>query len=353
MDATIFSKRYFRCGLVLILTIVFGKDQSVAQQRVDPAVRARLDREFAEAHPQPGDFLPNIELHKLESSSRRSDMIDEPNEENLRYASHGDLTLVITASLTCPKTRQHLPAIQRLKEKFKEELGITIVYVVEAHPEKDICPYLGVVDVTDANLRDNILFRQPKSMAERIAIAGEFKKRYPLEGQVLIDSMDNKAWRTLGQSPNLALLVDVDKRVLLRQGWVEPKSLEEEIVKRLIKNPSNDGRMRMGGLDAYGSSEKGFGGTGRGGGSSEDQNANPELITILTRLSPDYPNTWDFVRWLEKVESDKLRLLFERFPSIANEKLIFGPYSSRETTILQLMINRNDLEKVKIEDTKT
>ena len=341
---TSYSNWFFRCGIALLVTTTWIVDQAVAQQRVDPALRARLDREFAEAHPQPGDYLPYLWLRKLNPSPSKSQKEEESKEYNLRNASQGDLTLVLTASLTCPKTRRHLPEIHELKNKFKTLLNITIVYVVEAHPEKDVCPYLGVVDVTEANLQDNILYRQPRSMEERIAIAEEFQMRYPIDGAVLVDSMNNVAWRTLGQSPNMALLVDRDKRVLLRQGWVEPNTLEEAIVMHLRKRPSSEIRM-----DVSGANNAELGQRGRGSFRVNDKKVNPEIMTILKRLSPDNPNYGDFVRWLEKVDSEKLRLLLQRFPSIINEKLtFFGIHSNRDTTILQIMIERNDLEKVKI-----
>lgn len=324
MFETSSSNWFFRCGIAILLTTTWSIEQGVAQQRVDPAVRARLDREFAEAHPQPGDYLPNLELHKLERTSSKSQATGEPIKENLHTASYRDLTLVLTASLTCPKTRQHLPAIQQLESKYREQLGITIVYVVEAHPEKDVCPYLGVVDVTDANLRDHILYRQPKSMEDRIAIAQEFQTRYPIDGEVLIDSLDNEAWRALGQSPNMALLVDSDKRVLLRQGWVEPKSLEEAIVKHLASVEKVSIKRKQ----------------------HEDNTLNPELQAILKRLDPKHPNESDFVYWLKEVETNKLRLLLQRYPSIVNLQYRYN--RSMQDTILSIMIGRCDMEKVKI-----
>ncbi len=105
----------------------------------------------------------------------------EPDDylESIRHAAYGSVKLVVTASLTCPKTRQHFPAIQQLKEKYGKQLGVTVVYVIEAHPETDICPYLGVVDITEANLRDNIRFRQPTTMEGRVKLAEMFSARYP------------------------------------------------------------------------------------------------------------------------------------------------------------------------------
>ena len=324
MFATSSSHWLYRSCIALLLTTASSIDQVVAQQRVDPAVRARLDREFAEAHPQPGDYLPNLELHNPKRTPIKNQATDEPITENLRYASQGDLTLVLTASLTCPKTRQHLPAMQQLKTKYKKHLGITIVYVVEAHPEKDVCPYLGVVDVTDANLRDHILYRQPKSMEDRIAIAEEFQTRYPIDGEVLIDSLANEAWRALGQSPNMALLVDSDKRVLLRQGWVEPKSLEEAIVKHLASVEKVSIKRKQ----------------------HDDNTSNPELQAILKRLDPKHPSESDFVYWLKEVETNKLRILLQRYPSIVNSQYRYNRCT--QDTILSIMIGRSDLEKVKI-----
>ncbi len=214
---------------VFVVMIFCSFRPAISQGKVDPAARARLDREFAVAHPQPGDYLPTIELTNLycsDGNTARSDL--------LRYSTPGDVKLVVTASLTCPKTRQHFPALQQLKKKYGERLGVVVVYVIEAHPEHDLCPYLGVVDVTEANLRDNIRFRQPTTMDDRTSLAKRFAKSYPFSGSVLVDSMDNIAWRTLGKSPNMALLADSEGRVVYSQGWVEPKSLVVEIEKLLV-----------------------------------------------------------------------------------------------------------------------
>jgi thiol-disulfide isomerase/thioredoxin len=223
-----------RFALVVAIGVSFflAANRLPAQQRVSPETKAKLDRQFAAAHPQAGDFLPDLVLQSLK---------EKDGNQSLRYATKGEINLLITASLTCPKTRQHMPALTELKEKYGERLGITIVYVIEAHPEKDICPYLGVVDVTDANLRDKILFRQPKTMDERMKLVRSFANRYPVDATVLVDTIENLAWRALGQSPNLALLSNDDDKVLFRQGWFDPAKLDEEVARQL-KNVETDGQ---------------------------------------------------------------------------------------------------------------
>lgn len=290
-----------------------------AQGKVDPAVRARLDREFAAAHPQPGDYLPVCRLHYL------SEKIDD-HATDIRYAAHGDAKLIVTASLTCPKTRQHLPAIQELKKKYGESLAVTIVYVIEAHPEKDVCPYLGVVDITEANLRDNIRYRQPTTFEGRLQLARQFSKRYPMKAALLVDSMENVAWRTLGQSPNAAILANSEGKVVMRQGWIDPPALVPEIEK-LIAQEASDRRER----------EKRF---------HREHVESEQMQAIMRRLDPDNPNQWEVVRWLEKVDLPHLKALFVKYPKVIEDTLIYGAHDQSEASILQLLIERKDRQLV-------
>lgn len=291
-----------------------------AQGRVDPKVRARLDREFAAAHPQPGDYLPSCELKVLAEE-------EEAYPETLRFAEHGYAKLIVTASLTCPKTRQHLPAIQTLKKKYGDKLGVTIVYVIEAHPENDICPYLGVVDITEANIRDNIRHRQPTSMEGRVRLAKSFQKMFPFKASVLVDSMDNIAWRTLGQSPNAALLATSDGLVTFRQGWIDPPALVPEIDKLIAQETAERKRLEN--------------------ESRDERKPSGQLKEIMGRVDAESPSQWSVVRWLQEVDLPHLKALFSRYPKVINEPLVYGAHFQNESSILQLMIERKDLELVK------
>ena len=345
--------------LAFLAFIEMSSSSAFSQGRVDPEVRKRLDREFAAAHPQPGDYLPAIALLELDDKKAAAYKIEpEQLTAMLRYAATGDVKLVVTASLTCPKTRQHFPALQQIKEKYGDRLGVIVVYVVEAHPERDVCPYLGVVDITEANLRDNIRFRQPTTMEARVQMAKGFAKRYPITGDFLVDSMENIAWRSLGKSPNMALLADAQGRVVFRQGWVAPESLDVEIEKLLKSIPIVSGGMLGGRRATRPKADKDLL-PGEATMSQDSSLSYDELQTseskrskvvteILKRLSPDSPFEWNFVRWLEDVNDDKLRLLLKRYPTVINEQLTYGAHGHLKTSVLQLMIARADLTKVKI-----
>ncbi len=306
-----------RFALVVALGVSFfvAVNRLSAQQQVSPETRAKLDRQFATAHPQPGDFLPDLFLQSLK---------EKEGKQSLRYATQGEVNLLITASLTCPKTRQHMPALQELKEKYGKRLGITIVYVIEAHPEKDICPYLGVVDVTDANLRDKILLRQPKTMDERMKLVRSFADRYPVDATVLVDTIENLAWRALGRSPNLALLSNDDDKVLFRQGWFDPTKLDEEVARQL-KNIVTESQRTDRLNDNFTLDDDSF-------------------KAILARLPLKEPTKWEFASWVEESPPDLLRKALRENPKLIDARMYRGRSS---ISLLEFVIDLKDLEKVK------
>src|SRR5689334_10820328 len=76
-----------------------------------------------------GEHLPNIALRSID---------DEPLQ--LADESRG-LTLIVTSSFTCPKSRQYYPDVAALAAKYKDKLKVVILYVIEAHPAGDPSPY--------------------------------------------------------------------------------------------------------------------------------------------------------------------------------------------------------------------
>lgn len=179
---------------------------------------------FDRTGPQPGEWLPNLPVTRLDGQVR-----------TLHQEAQG-LTLLVTSSFTCPKSRSRYESLKALARRFQNQLRVVLIYVIEAHPVVDVCPYKGVVDVTTDNQRDGILFRQPTTMAERLSLARAFRDHQRIELPIVVDHLENRAWTALGEAPNLALVVDSHRRILLRQGWYEGASLEGEL-RRLLAKP--------------------------------------------------------------------------------------------------------------------
>ena len=50
-------------------------------------------------------------------------------------------TLLVTASLTCGRSRERQPWVEELAKKYRDDLNVAVVYTQEAHPTIDPSPY--------------------------------------------------------------------------------------------------------------------------------------------------------------------------------------------------------------------
>ncbi len=178
----------------------------------------RLTLKFEDKGAQVGQELPELSMRGLDGEaielSRAWDRVP---------------ALLLTSSVTCPKSRASFPKAAQIAEKYKGRLNVVIVYVIEAHPLTDICPYKGVVDTTDENRRDNILRRQPTDIAGRLKLAREFKERMGAAMPIDVDAMDNAAWKAMGGGPNMGVLVSTKGIVAARQGWFDGEAMQKVV----------------------------------------------------------------------------------------------------------------------------
>lgn len=180
---------------------------------------ALAEDRFARTGPQAGEQIPNVEIKTLDGDSR----------ELHKVLGFRGPTLLLTSSLTCPKSRSTHPGAQELAKRFKGQVDVVVLYVIEAHPEHDICPYKDVEDVTAENRKEGILRRQPRTFEQRLKLAEEFKDRMRTNINIYVDPMGNQMWKGLGEAPNVGLLVDEKGIVIARQAWFAPDEMAKEI----------------------------------------------------------------------------------------------------------------------------
>ncbi|MFO0874017.1 MAG: hypothetical protein U0575_08615 [Phycisphaerales bacterium] len=173
---------------------------------------------FAERGPQAGTRLPRMWLVGLDG---REHALDEVRA--------GRPMVLVTVSITSNVARRREVDLAALRERWGDRVEFVTVYTIEAHPTGAACPYTGLEWVPDQNVRDGVLVAQPTTMADRMMLAREFDQRYGFGGVMLVDPMDDIAWRTLGMAPNLGLLVDSDGVIRLRQGWFETTGMESAL----------------------------------------------------------------------------------------------------------------------------
>ncbi len=126
--------------------------------------------------------------------------------------------LIVSGSYTCPVFRNKINLINNLKTNYGSSLDIFIVYTVEAHPT-DISPYFGTVNIGSANTNAGILFAQPKTYGQRVAMVDTLISRMNITVPVYIDGPCNSWWNTYGPAPNNAYLITTQGKVFTKNGW--------------------------------------------------------------------------------------------------------------------------------------
>ena len=171
---------------------------------------------------QPGERVPELVLYDSEG-----------NHKQLSRCWDKQSALLVTMSLSCGQSRRHARALRRLSRRFEQDINTVMIYVVEAHPINEPSPYLGRIWVTIKNEIAGIRCVQPRTLEERIERAHQLRRRFRLSTSMLVDALDDRAWRAFGSAPNVAILVHPNGRIAVKQPWFAPKEMARAITARL------------------------------------------------------------------------------------------------------------------------
>jgi len=93
---------------------------------------------------------------------------------------------------------------------YKEHADFLTVYVREAHPTDEW--------QMKSNVKDDVCYAQPKNLAQRVAIANDFIKRYRYPIAFGIDDIDNAAESAYSAWPERLYIIDESGRIAYRGG---------------------------------------------------------------------------------------------------------------------------------------
>jgi Secretion system C-terminal sorting domain len=156
-----------------------------------------------------GDTVPDFKLYTLSGDSVQLSQV----------LLQGLPVLLISSSYTCPVFRGKIPSINTVDSIYQGQLQVYIIYTVEAHPDIDVSPYSGNVWTTSANITEGVLYRQPTTYGERMAVADSLLNHYYVRPDILIDGPCNEWWLNYGTEPNSATLIKTDGTVFAFQQW--------------------------------------------------------------------------------------------------------------------------------------
>lgn len=94
--------------------------------------------------------------------------------------------------------------------QYKDRADFLAVYIREAHPTDEW--------EMKQNLTQNVCYAQPKTLAQRVAIANDFVKRFNFPIPIGIDAMSDYADHLYGGWPERLYVIDPSGKVVYRGG---------------------------------------------------------------------------------------------------------------------------------------
>lgn len=116
----------------------------------------------------------------------------------------------------------------QIYDRYKAKADFLTVYIREAHPEDEW--------KMPSNKDAGVCYQQPKTLAQRVAIANDFKQRFHYSLPLLVDSMDNRADSLYGAWPERIYVIEADGTIAykgkLGPFGFHPEELEEWLAKK-------------------------------------------------------------------------------------------------------------------------
>ncbi len=106
-------------------------------------------------------------------------------------------------------------------ERYRDRASFLTVYIKEAHPLDEW--------QMDSNEKESVCYSQPKTLAQRVAIANDFVKRFSYRLPLAVDGMENPANAAYAGWPERFYIVD-EKGVIVYKGKPGPFGYHPEEV---------------------------------------------------------------------------------------------------------------------------
>jgi type I thyroxine 5'-deiodinase len=142
-----------------------------------------------------GQEAPDFDLPTRDGSSR----------VRLSSLRGGKPIVLMFASYTCPPFRRELPAVQKVRDDYKDRAEFYFVYISEAHA-RDVWPL-------PSNEKAQIAYATHASLLERQEVAATCSKGLKVDWPMLIDDMEDGTDRAYTAWPTRLYVVDPAGRI--------------------------------------------------------------------------------------------------------------------------------------------
>jgi peroxiredoxin len=116
--------------------------------------------------------------------------------------------VLVFGSFTCPPFRRNTGDIGKIYEEYRDRAEFLQVYIREAHPQDEW--------QMASNRRDKVVYTQPQTLAQRIAIANDYIQRLHVSLPFAIDDMNNSANLLYAAWPERIYIIDDNGQIVYR-----------------------------------------------------------------------------------------------------------------------------------------
>jgi len=114
-----------------------------------------------------------------------------------------------------------------MARRYGDRARFLTIYIKEAHPEDEW-------QMSD-NEKENVCYPQPKTLAQRVAIANDFVRRFHYGVPLAVDPMDNRANALYAAWPERFYIVD-ERGMIVYKGKPGPFGYHPEEVETWLTN---------------------------------------------------------------------------------------------------------------------
>jgi hypothetical protein len=115
--------------------------------------------------------------------------------------------------------------LDALYREYKDQAQFILVYVREAHPSDG--------RQSGANRRDKVVYKTPKTLAERAKIASDCVKNLKLSMPCLLDDIDNTVQKQYQGWPARACIVDSSGKIVYASK-PDPRGVNPQEIKKAL-----------------------------------------------------------------------------------------------------------------------
>ncbi|MBS1850274.1 MAG: redoxin domain-containing protein [Acidobacteria bacterium] len=158
--------------------------------------------------------LPNWHRGDLRVGAQAPDVqlvgLDGRTTFHLRERIGQKPLVLVFGSFTCPPFRRNTSDILKLYQDYRDKAEFLQVYIREAHPKDEW--------QMASNQRDNVVYAQPRTREQRIAVAHDYIERLHVSLPFAIDDMTNQANLLYAAWPERIYIIDEGGAIVYRGG---------------------------------------------------------------------------------------------------------------------------------------